>query len=116
MDYIHLKDLRALGKHGVSDAERAHAQAFIISLKIAIDTQAAAASDDLSHTIDYGDLRRIALETVANQSCKLIERLAEIIAQKILEDDRVLSAEVSIQKPIWEDSLPGVTIFRQHGE
>jgi FolB domain-containing protein len=113
VDYIHIKDITVSGKHGVSEEERAEAQEFIVSIRIGCDTHRAGMSDDLTETIDYGDLRRIVVDCVSGESCKLIERLAENIAQKILENTRTLSAEVRINKPIWKNGSPGVTIFRQ---
>lgn len=52
---------------------------------------------------------------VKHNSYYLIETLAEKIAQKILEDKRILSAEITIKKKaVWDNGVPGLTIVREN--
>src|SRR5262249_57769958 len=56
LDRIVLRGLRVFARHGVLEAERRDGQEFAIDAVLWLDTSAAAASDDLAKTIDYGAL------------------------------------------------------------
>ncbi|HEY5383072.1 MAG TPA: hypothetical protein VIJ88_00755, partial [Candidatus Paceibacterota bacterium] len=57
------------------------------------------------------------IETILKGSSRyLIETLAEDIAAKILEDKRIVSAEITIKKTaVWDNGIPGVTVVRAQG-
>jgi dihydroneopterin aldolase len=113
MDTLFIEHLSLRGKHGVHEDERSRDQEFLIDIKAHIDTRDAAASDDLADTVDWVLFHDIARDTVEGESYRLIERLAEIMAQRILEFKRVASVEITIRKKeILEGGLPGVTIVR----
>ena len=61
-DELALTGLECWGHHGVFEHERRDGQRFVIDLVLGVDTAAAAASDDLSATVDYGSL---ALSVIA---------------------------------------------------
>ena len=53
-DRIELRGLAVRGNHGVFDHERRDGQDFVVDITVWIDLAAAAASDDLADTYDYG--------------------------------------------------------------
>ena len=53
-DRIELRGLTVRGNHGVFDHERRDGQDFIVDVTVWIDLGAAAASDQLTDTYDYG--------------------------------------------------------------
>ncbi len=55
-DRIELRGLTVRGNHGVFDHERRDGQDFVVDVTVWIDLAAAAASDDLADTLDYGTL------------------------------------------------------------
>ena len=55
-DRIAIRGLAARGRHGVFDHERRDGQEFGVDLVLWVSTRAAAASDDLADTVDYGAL------------------------------------------------------------
>ena len=113
MDKIFIEGLRVRGKHGVSDEERSREQEFIVDISIEFDTRAAATSDDLADTVDYSFFREQVKEVVEEKSFRLLERLADSIAQAILEDQRITIVSVTIRKSeMFPDCTPGVTITR----
>lgn len=113
VDTVFIRDLKLLGKHGVYDAERNVEQEFIIDIEAEIDTGAAAQSDKLEDTIDYVRFKTIAEEVIQNQSHYLVEKIGDLIANKILEDKRIQSVSVTIKKPtVLENGVPGVKIIR----
>lgn len=64
-----------------------------------IDLQAAAASDDLADTLDYGALALRAADIVAGPPRQLIETVAGEVAEDVMADDRVQAVEVVVHKP-----------------
>ena len=58
-DRIELRGLTVRGNHGVFDHERRDGQDFVVDVTVWIDLAAAAASDQLADTYDYGALRSV---------------------------------------------------------
>ena len=72
-DELALTGLECWGHHGVFEHERRDGQRFVIDLVLGIDTAPAAASDDLSQTVDYGSLAVSVKAAVENDPVDLIE-------------------------------------------
>ena len=87
------------GHHGVFDHERRDGQDFVVDLTVWLDLSAAAASDELADTLDYGALAERAAAIVGGEPCDLIETVAGRIADDVLADPRVRAVEVVLHKP-----------------
>ena len=98
-DRIELRGLTVRGNHGVFDHERRDGQDFVIDITLWIDLAAAAASDDLKDTYDYGVLAARAADIVAGPARDLIETVAAEIAEDVMNDERVHAVEVVVHKP-----------------
>jgi dihydroneopterin aldolase len=98
-DRIELRGLTIRGNHGVFDHERRDGQDFIIDVTVWIDLAAAAASDDLADTFDYGVLAQRAADIVGGPARDLIETVAAEIADDVMGDQRVHAVEVVVHKP-----------------
>ncbi|MCE9514564.1 MAG: dihydroneopterin aldolase [Mycobacterium sp.] len=98
-DRIELRGLAVRGNHGVFEHERRDGQDFIIDITLWIDLAAAAASDDLNDTYDYGVLAQRAADIVAGPARDLIETVAAEIAEDAMTDERVHAVEVVVHKP-----------------
>ena len=98
-DRITLTGLRVRGNHGVYDHERRDGQDFVVDLTVWLDLSAAAASDELADTLDYGTLAQRAAEIVGGEPSDLIESVAGRIADDVLTDRRVRAVEVVLHKP-----------------
>jgi 7,8-dihydroneopterin aldolase/epimerase/oxygenase len=98
-DRIQLRGLTIRGHHGVLDHERADGQDFVVDITVWIDLDRAAESDDLSDTLDYGELAQRAADIVGGPARNLIEAVAAEIADDVLRDKRVHAVEVVIHKP-----------------
>jgi 7,8-dihydroneopterin aldolase/epimerase/oxygenase len=105
-DRITLTGLRVQGRHGVHEHERAHGQEFVVDATVWLDLAPAAATDQLSATLDYGALAQRAALIVGGQPCNLIETVAARIATDVLADHRVQAVEVTVHKPAAPLSLP----------
>ena len=120
-DTIELRGLRVVGVVGVLAEERERAQPLEIDLDDYVDLTAAGVSDDLSDSVDYGELCDVVVATVAGPGAErpeLLERLAASIADAVLDrDDRIGAVTVSVRKlrpPVPHDlSTSGVRIRRQ---
>ncbi|MFT4156696.1 MAG: dihydroneopterin aldolase [Microbacterium sp.] len=99
VDEIVLTGLTVFGRHGVYEHERADGQEFTIDLRLSLSLRDAAASDDVSDTVHYGELAERVAAVVAGDPVNLIETLAERIAVVALEDPRVRSVAVTVHKP-----------------
>lgn len=98
-DRITLHGLRVRGRHGVHAFERADGQDFVVDAALDVDTAAAAASDALADTVDYGALAAELAAVVAGEPVALIETLAERLAAACLAHAGVRAAEVTVHKP-----------------
>ncbi len=105
-DRITLTGLRMHGHHGVHEHERAHGQEFVVDATIWLDLGPAAATDQLSATLDYGALAQRAARIISGQPCNLIETVAARIATDLLTDQRVEAVEVTVHKPQAPIPLP----------
>ena len=96
---IELRGLRALGHHGALAGEQDRRQPFEIDLDVEVDLGVAAHSDELTDTVDYGALARVAAGVVTDERWRLLERLAQRIAEAVLGVDvRVLGVTVTVRK------------------
>ncbi|GHE39068.1 dihydroneopterin aldolase [Streptosporangium violaceochromogenes] len=118
-DRIGLRGLRARGRHGVLAAERELGQEFVVDVTLFLDTAPAAARDDLTRTVDYGELAQDLVKVVEGEPVNLIETLAGRLADVCLAREPVTSVEVSVHKPAAPIPLPFgdvvVTITRSRG-
>lgn len=107
MDYIHLRDVEFYGYHGVLEAETTLGQRFRVTLKLAVDLKEAGQTDDLNKTVSYAEVYELTKEIVEGKPYKLIEAVAEKIAQTILSTftNQVKGVQVEVIKP--DPPIPG---------
>ena len=98
-DVIEIRGIRGFGRHGVFDHERADGQEFVVDVRLELDTRPAAASDELSDTVHYGELAEALAAVVAGEPVNLLETLAGRLAEVCLADARVSAATVTVHKP-----------------
>ncbi len=98
-DQIVIRGIEAFGYHGVFDHETRIGQRFVVDVALTLDLSAAAASDQLRDTVDYGDLAARVAAVVTGAPVALVERLAARIADECLVDARVQAATVTVHKP-----------------
>lgn len=98
-DRLAVRGIEAFAHHGVFDFERRDGQRFSVDLVLGVDTRAAAASDDLQDTVDYGTLVMKVKKAIETDPVDLVETLAQRVADICLTDGRVLWTEVTVHKP-----------------
>ena len=84
MDKIFLYGMKADTLIGVYDWERQHKQTLILDLDIVLPENSHQ-DDNIEHTIHYGDVCQLIRQELADCDFKLLESLAEFVAQLIFE-------------------------------
>ncbi len=118
-DKIILTGFEVSGRHGCSEAERKHAQPFVVDAELFLDLTQAAKSDDLGDTIDYATVLADIRKIVEGTSRNLIETVAQEIADFLLRRYMLLDGvKITLHKPnppIGEKFAGvAVEIFRRH--
>jgi dihydroneopterin aldolase len=106
MDQILVRGLRVQTSVGVGDEERARRQFVTIDIDIEIDLSAAGRSDDLDDTISYSQVVAEVTDLVASSNVRLLEHLAERIADDLSSRHHFAGITVEIGKeppPVAQD-------------
>ena len=99
-DRIELKGLRVHAHHGVLEHETCHGQGFSLDIVCWLDFADAAATDDLTLTVNYAELADTALAIAIGTPRQLIETVVVEIAETAMRTYDVLQAiEVTLHKP-----------------
>jgi dihydroneopterin aldolase len=97
-DLIELRGLRVAGICGVLPEEQARPQPLEIDADIVADLGAAAASDDLHDTVDYGAVVAELEQVVVAGRYALLESLATALCDAVLRHASVDAVTISVRK------------------
>lgn len=92
------------GRHGHLPAEREIGQRFTVDVELEADLSAARRSDRLEDTVDYSQAYEVARRVIEGEPCDLLERVAELVLQGVLDLALVRRATVRVHK---RPPLPG---------
>lgn len=109
MDKIFLNDLQIETIIGIYDWERHTPQTLTFDLEMDWDIRAAAASDDITSTLDYGEIARRIVDFVEASRYQLIESLAEDLSTMLLRTFPIPRLRLTLSKPV---ALHGHNIAR----
>lgn len=113
MHKITITDLEVFFHVGVPDAERAQPQRLLLTIEMEYDFRAAAVSDDIAATIDYFDVSQNIIGLGKGRSWKLIEKLANDLADLVLIGYRPAAVTVTVKKfPIPQAAHVAVTLTK----
>lgn len=98
-DRIVVTGIRGHGRHGVFDHERRDGQEFAVDVELEVGTTAAAHSDDLADTVDYGQVAIAVHALIVGEPVDLVETLAERVADACLAFGGVHAVSVTVHKP-----------------
>ena len=96
---VRLRGLEAFGRHGVLPGEQALGQRFVVDLDIALRGDLASRTDELIDTVDYASLADAVCALVSGPPVALLERLAGMIADLVLEEPWAEVVAVTVRKP-----------------
>ncbi len=98
MDRIVIAGIRELGVHGVLPEEQVRPQPFVVDLELLVDLSTAGESDELDDTVDYSAVCEAVSRVVSSEQYRLLERLAQRIADVCKADPRVHGVVVEVRK------------------
>lgn len=98
-DLVIIEGLECTAVIGCYDWERTIRQPIVMDLTMHWDNQPAAQSDDLSYALDYEAVSNRVVSFVEASEFRLIEALAERVAQLVLTEFNVPKLVLKLQKP-----------------
>ena len=98
-DIIFLEQVKVETRLGIPEWERMVPQTIILDIEIGYDLSKSCKSDAIADTIDYGLVVGRIRETLTKNSFKLVEALAEHIAQLILKEFKAENVKIKVAKP-----------------
>jgi dihydroneopterin aldolase len=88
------------GHHGVMQEEHEVGGRYEVDVGVELDFEEAALHDDLTRTVNYEKVYEFVRTLVTENNFYLIEKLAYLIAQKVLETyPNIEGVEVTVRKP-----------------
>ena len=96
MDSINIKGLEVFAHHGVYREENVLGQKFVVDVSMQVSTQEAGRSDDIRKSVNYGSVCDGIQKVMKNRNYKLIETVAEEIADMVHVD--TVSVSISRKK------------------
>lgn len=113
---VFLRDMVLMASIGVYAHERTVRQRIRINVDLSVeDDSAGVGRDDLARVVDYAKLADQVRALCAVEHVRLVETLAERIAEAALADIRVIAARITVEKlDIFPDAVSaGVTVERR---
>jgi dihydroneopterin aldolase len=104
-DYIVANKIETFCRIGWSEEERLFPQRLLISLRLGIDTRAAAKSIRLEDSVCYLSVCDTVKELAASRTWVLVEELAESVTERLFEGFPLIS---SINMVVEKFVIPGV--------
>jgi dihydroneopterin aldolase len=99
MDTIFLQEIKARTRIGVPEWERLQPQTVLLDIELGMPHSRSCQSDAIEDTIDYGQIVNRLRQQLAESSFRLIEALAEHIAQILLDEFGAPWVKVRVAKP-----------------
>ena len=109
-DRITVSGLRGHGFHGVYPEERATGQTFLVDAVLELDTAPAAATDDLTRTVNYAELAQQLHALLVGEPVDLLETLAQRLADRCLAHPAVDAVEITVHKPDADLGVPAADV------
>lgn len=98
MSKITIVDLEVQYCVGVTDEERAKPQRLLVTVDMTFDFSSAAVSDRIERTINYQVVADDVLKFGEGRSWKLVEKVADNIAERVLTEYKPQAVMVEVKK------------------
>lgn len=107
MDKIKIQDLEVFAKHGVFQEENVLGQKFLVNAVLYTDTRKAGKTDQIVDSTNYGEVSHFITNFMTENTYKLIEAVAEHLAEAILlQFPLIKKVDLEIKKPWAPIGLP----------
>lgn len=98
-DKILLKNIILYARLGVKEEEREVRQKVSVDIELSLSLEEAARTDDLEKTIDYEKVYNLIKERIEAKKYRLLEALAQDLAQEILKNFKIEEVMIRAKKP-----------------
>lgn len=115
MDTIFIRGLRIDTIIGIYDWERRVRQTIMLDVEMATDIRKAAASQNVSHTLDYYAIALRLTAFIQEQQFLLLETLAERCAELLQREFSITWLRLCVTKPTAVTSAQGVGVQIERG-
>lgn len=115
MDIIFIRCLRIDTIVGIYDWERSVRQAIVLDVEMATDISKAAASQNVSDTLDYHAIAIRLTAFIQEQKFLLLETLAERCAELLQSEFSIAWLRLCVTKPTAVQSAQGVGVQIERG-
>lgn len=112
MSWIQLEDMEFYAKHGCYREEQLVGNTFLVLIKIQVNLQNAALSDELKDTINYHTIYELTKEEM-NKTSRLLEHVAARIISRIkteFEQIEKIQVKVSKNNPPFDGKVKCVSV------
>ena len=92
LDRVIVEGIEFHGFHGVPAAEREVGHRYRVDLHLELDVRPASCADDVALTVDYAEAARVVIDVGTGPSVRLVETLAERMAERLLAQFAVVDA------------------------
>lgn len=99
MDIVFIEELSVITTIGVYDWEQTIQQKLVFDIEMGWDNRKAAASDDVNDCLSYADISDAVINHVEMQRFALVERVAEEIADLLLQRFNSPWVRIKVSKP-----------------
>ncbi len=116
MDIVFIKALTVMAFIGVYDWEQERRQKLVFDIDMGWDNRPAADSDDVADCLNYAEISEAVLTFVASGRFALVERVAEEVADLLLQRFSLPWVRIKVSKPgaVPQAESVGVIIERSH--
>jgi D-erythro-7,8-dihydroneopterin triphosphate epimerase len=95
---IHIRDLKIRTIIGTEPHEREKPRDLLLNIYFTYDAAFAAQSDALGHAVDYAAIYARIISRVPETRFFLLEKLAAFILDIIMEDPKIISSDIILEK------------------
>lgn len=101
---VELRGLSVYTHHGVTEAEQEVGQRLELDISLVVSDCDAVLTDRIEDTVDYAEVADIAVFAATQKSYRTLERLAQVVGERLAERYRSRQVRVRVAKP--EPPLP----------
>jgi dihydroneopterin aldolase len=98
-DRILLDEMAFYAYHGLNPEEQAEGQVFVVNVAVEAELHRAGHTDEIGDSLDYRDLYARVRQVMTEERYRLLEAVAEAVAHRLLEIERVQAVTVQVRKP-----------------
>lgn len=115
--HVFVKRLALEASIGIHPHEKTDSQTIWVSIDAGVLEDTSDTPEHIEQVVCYEDMCKTASQLVAQGHIDLVETLAEMLADELMQDRRIMELRVQIEKPdaIQEAASVGIAISRLRG-